>query len=97
MNQLRKSGMPLSDAIHEAGRRRLRAILMTALTSIVCMAPLLFSSDLGSELEKPLAIATIGGMVIGTPVSLFVVPLLYWWIYCKKEQTPHVENKAKNT
>lgn len=85
MNQLRKSGMPLIDAIHEAGRRRLNAILMTSLTSIVCMAPLLFSSDLGSELEKPLAIATIGGMVIGTPVSLFVVPLVYWWIYRKKE------------
>ncbi|MCP9611808.1 efflux RND transporter permease subunit [Coprobacter tertius] len=85
MNQLRRSGMRLMDAIHEAGRRRLNAILMTSLTSIVCMAPLLFSHDMGSELEKPLALATIGGMVIGTPVSLFVVPLVYWWIYRKKE------------
>ena len=84
MNQLRKSGMDLIEAIHEAGRRRLNAILMTSLTSIVCMAPLLFSSDMGSELEKPLAIATIGGMLIGTPVSLFVVPLVYWWIYRNK-------------
>ncbi|GHT88297.1 cation transporter [Bacteroidia bacterium] len=81
MNQLRKEGYPLMEAIHEAGRRRLKAILMTSLTSIVCMAPLLFSSDMGSELEKPLAIATIGGMIIGTPVSLFVVPLVYWRIY----------------
>lgn len=86
MNQLRKTGMPLMEAIHEAGRRRLNAILMTSLTSIVCMAPLLFSSDMGSELEKPLAIATIGGMVIGTPVSVFVVPLVYWWIYRKQEK-----------
>lgn len=85
MNQLRKSGMPLLKAIHEAGRRRLNAILMTSLTSIVCMAPLLFSNDMGSELEKPLAIATIGGMVIGTPVSLFIVPLIYWWIYRKED------------
>jgi multidrug efflux pump subunit AcrB len=84
MNQLRKEGWELMEAIHEAGRRRLKAILMTSLTSIVCMAPLLFSGDMGSELEKPLAIATIGGMVIGTPVSLFVVPLVYWWIYRKK-------------
>jgi multidrug efflux pump subunit AcrB len=83
MNQLRREGYPLMDAIHEAGRRRLKAILMTSLTSIVCMAPLLFSHDIGSELEKPLAIATIGGMIIGTPVSLFVVPLLYWRIYRK--------------
>lgn len=86
MNQLRKEGFTLMNAIHEAGRRRLNAILMTSLTSIVCMAPLLFSSDMGSELEKPLAIATIGGMVIGTPVSLFVVPLVYWWIYRKDDK-----------
>lgn len=86
MNQLRKSGMPLMEAIHEAGRRRLNAILMTSLTSIVCMAPLVFSTDMGSELEKPLAIATIGGMLIGTPISIFIVPLAYWWIYRKQEE-----------
>jgi multidrug efflux pump subunit AcrB len=85
MNQLRKEGFALMDAIHEAGRRRLKAILMTSLTSIVCMLPLLFTNDLGSQLEKPLAIATIGGMLMGTPVSLFVVPMIYWWIYRKEE------------
>lgn len=85
MNQLRKEGFHLMEAIHEAGRRRLKAILMTSFTSIVCMVPLLFTNDLGSNLEKPLALATIGGMLIGTPVSLFVVPLLYWWIYRKQE------------
>jgi multidrug efflux pump subunit AcrB len=86
MNQLRKEGYSLMDAIHEAGRRRLKAIIMTSLTSIVCMAPLLFTSDLGSQLEKPLAIATIGGMIMGTPVSLFVVPIIYWQIYRTKNQ-----------
>lgn len=90
MNQLQKEGWALMDAIHEAGRRRLNAILMTSFTSIVCMAPLLFTNDLGSNLEKPLALATIGGMLIGTPVSLFVVPLLYWWIYRKRENPLHV-------
>jgi multidrug efflux pump subunit AcrB len=84
MNQLRKEGYSLMDAIHEAGRRRLKAIIMTSLTSIVCMIPLLFTSDLGSQLEKPLAVATIGGMIMGTPVSLFVVPIIYWWIYKDK-------------
>jgi len=87
MNRLRKQGFSIMDAIHEAGRRRLNAILMTSLTSIVCMLPLLFSNDMGSELEKPLAIATIGGMVIGVPISLFVVPLVYWFIYRGKETT----------
>lgn len=83
MNQLRKQGVDLLVAIHEAGRRRLNAILMTSMTSIVCMLPLLFSNDMGSELEKPLAVATIGGMLIGTPISLFVVPLVYWFVYRK--------------
>ena len=85
MNQLRKTGIPLMDAIHESGRRRLKAILMTTFTSIICMAPLLFSNDIGSQLETPLALGIIGGMVVGTPVSLFVVPLVYWFIYRKKE------------
>ncbi|PRD46107.1 efflux RND transporter permease subunit [Sphingobacterium haloxyli] len=84
MNQLRKQGGDLMVAIHEAGRRRLNAILMTSMTTIVCMLPLLFSNDMGSELEKPLAVATIGGMLIGTPISLFVVPLVYWFVYRKK-------------
>ncbi len=81
MNQLRKQGFSLMEAIHEAGHRRLKAIVMTSLTSIVCMAPLLFTNDLGSQLEKPLAIAIIGGMIMGTLVSLFVVPILYWGVY----------------
>ena len=81
INELRKKGVPLLEAIHEAGRRRLRSIIMTSLTTIFAMVPLLFSFDMGSELQKPLAIAMIGAMVIGTLVSLFVIPLAYWAIY----------------
>jgi multidrug efflux pump subunit AcrB len=81
INQLRKEGYPLMEAIKEGGHRRLRAILMTSLTSILAMIPLLFTSDLGSELQKPFSYALIGGMVIGTIVSLFLVPLVYYFIY----------------
>ena len=52
INELRKAGVPLLEAIHEAGRRRLRPIIMTSLTTIFAMVPLLFSSDMGSELQK---------------------------------------------
>lgn len=85
INELRKAGTPLLEAIHEAGRRRLRPIIMTSLTTIFAMVPLLFSFDMGSELQKPLSIAMIGTMFVGTLVSLFVIPLLYWFIYRKKE------------
>ena len=81
INELRKAGTPLLEAIHEAGRRRLRPIIMTSLTTIFAMVPLLFSYDMGSELQKPLSIAMIGTMAIGTLVSLFVIPLVYWSIY----------------
>ena len=75
INELRKEGMPLLEAIHEAGRRRLRPIIMTSLTTIF---------DMGSELQKPLSIAMIGAMFVGTLVSLFIIPLIYWFIYRKE-------------
>ena len=84
INELRRAGMPLLEAIHEAGRRRLRPIIMTSLTTIFAMVPLLFSFDMGSELQKPLSIAMIGAMFVGTLVSLFIIPLIYWFIYRKE-------------
>ncbi len=85
INELRKEGFPLMEAIHEAGRRRLRPIVMTSLTTVLGMVPLLFSFDMGSELQKPLSIAMIGAMFIGTVVSLFFVPLVYWFVYRKQK------------
>ena len=85
INELRKQGVPLMEAIHTAGVKRLRAIIMTSLTTILAMVPLLFSFDLGSELQKPLAIGMIGTMVVGMLVSLFVVPVVYWAIYRKRK------------
>ena len=86
INELRKTGTPVMEAIHTAGVRRLRPIIMTSLTTIMAMVPLLFSSDMGSELQKPLAIAMIGSMLLGTLVSLFIIPLIYWFIYRKHEK-----------
>ena len=90
INQLRKEGMPILQAIHTAGHRRLRAIVMTSLTTILAMVPLLFSSDMGSELQAPLSLSIIGGMLVGTPISLFVIPLVYWFIYRNHDRVGHV-------
>lgn len=86
INELRKEGVPLMEAIHEAGRRRLRPIIMTSLTTIFGMVPLLFTFDMGSELQKPLSIAMISAMLLGTAVSLFIIPLVYWFIYRKQDR-----------
>ncbi len=85
INELRRDGMPLMKAIHTAGRRRLRAIVMTSLTTILAMVPMLFTSDMGSELQRPLAIAMTGSMIAGTLISIFIIPLFYWLIYRRKE------------
>ena len=85
IDELRRAGMSMMEAVHTAGRRRLRPIIMTSLTTILAMAPLLFAHDMGSELQKPLAIAMIGTMSIGTLVSLFFIPLIYTMV-SKKDQ-----------
>lgn len=77
INELRKQGMSIATAVHTAGQRRLRAIVMTSLTTIGAALPILFTSDMGSELQQPLAVAMISTMAVGTFVSLFVMPLIY--------------------
>lgn len=80
MNKLYREGMPLMRAIVEAGHRRLLSILMTTLTAILALVPILFTSGLGADLQKPLALAVIGSMIVGTFVSLYFVPLCFYYL-----------------
>ena len=87
INRLRKEGATLMEALHVAGRIKLKPILMTSITTILALVPFLFGSDLGSELQKPLALVVIGGMFLGTLVSLYFIPLGYYYLYRNKTQT----------
>ena len=82
--RLQKEGYPLLEAIHEGGIRRLKPILMTSLTSIFAMIPLLWGNDIGSQLQRPLAVTMISGMSFGTLISLYFVPLCYYFIKRKQ-------------
>jgi multidrug efflux pump subunit AcrB len=82
--QLQRQGYPLIKALLVAGQRRLKPILMTSLTTILALVPLLFTSGLGAELQAPLAVALIGGMLLGTLVSLYFIPLCYYYLTKKK-------------
>jgi multidrug efflux pump subunit AcrB len=86
INRLRKDGMGLKHAIMEAGGRRLKSILMTSLTTILAIAPFLVRGDMGSDLQYPLSLALIAGMVAGTLVSVFFIPLAYYVIYKNTEK-----------
>lgn len=74
------SGRGLLDkAIHEAGKIRLKPILMTSITTILALIPIIFSSGLGADLQRPLVYAVIGGLTVGTGTALYFVPLMYWF------------------
>ena len=73
----RRDGMELMEAIKEAGRRRLRPILMTALTTIFAMIPLALGLREGSEVQSPLARVVIGGLASASFITLVVIPVIY--------------------
>jgi HAE1 family hydrophobic/amphiphilic exporter-1 len=73
----RRDGMPMREAIEEAGRRRLRPILMTALTTIMGLLPLALGFGEGGEAQAPMARAVIGGLISSTLITLVFVPTMY--------------------
>ena len=77
MNQLIAQGMEKHEAILQAGRTRLRPVLMTALTTILGLLPMVFGTDMGAAMGKPMAIVTVGGLLYGTLLTLLVVPCIY--------------------
>ena len=77
INRARKDH-DMIEAIHIAGRRRLRPILMTSITTILALLPVLIAAGLGAELQRPLAIAVMGGLTAGTVAGLYWIPLLYF-------------------
>jgi len=76
-NQLRDRGMSLAEVVLEGARRRLRPVLMTASIAAFGLVPLLFASGPGSEIQRPLAIVVIGGLVTSTALTLLILPILY--------------------
>ena len=88
INRLRKeNGYNLLRAIMTGGSRRLNPILMTTLTTVLAMVPFLTKGDMGSDLQFPLSIVMIGGMIVGLIVSIFGIPLIYYLIYRKSDKT----------
>lgn len=71
--------MPLEEAIHKAGEDRLRPIVMNTLTNILAITPILWSTGLGSNLQTPVVLTTIGGLIFSTIAALYFVPLMYWY------------------
>ncbi|MBO7335134.1 MAG: efflux RND transporter permease subunit, partial [Lachnospiraceae bacterium] len=77
INQRRAEGLSKKEAIIDAGITRLRPVLMTALTTILALLIMAFSTQMGADMSRPMAIVVIGGMIYGTLMTLIVVPCIY--------------------
>lgn len=81
-NQLRtQEGLNIREAVERGAVLRLRPVLMTAATTSLGLIPLLLATGPGSEVQRPLAVAVVGGLVTSTALTLLVLPVLYRWMY----------------
>ncbi|HYU44935.1 MAG TPA: efflux RND transporter permease subunit [Terriglobales bacterium] len=84
--KFRAAGLSLEDSVIQAGRRRLRPIVMTALAAVAGMLPLAFALGAGSQMLKPLAIAVIGGVLISMVLSLIITPTVHLFVTRRAER-----------
>lgn len=92
-NQLRLEGMEKRAALIETGKTRMRPILMTALTTILAMSTMAFSTGMGAELSKPMALVTMGGLGYATLLTLFIVPVFYDLMFRKPMKKIEVDDE----
>ena len=88
-NQLQSEGMRLSEVVVQGARRRLRPVLMTASITAFGLIPLLFATGPGSEIQRPLAIVVIGGLLTATALTLILVPILYLRFAFPRREVSH--------
>ncbi|HMB71153.1 MAG TPA: efflux RND transporter permease subunit, partial [bacterium] len=87
LDQLRENGVALRDAAVRGACRRLRPVLMTAVTTALGLIPLLVAHGTGSEVQRPLATVVVGGLVTSTALTLLVLPALYPWFAARRPRT----------
>jgi cobalt-zinc-cadmium resistance protein CzcA len=86
INDLRRQGRSVEEAVYEGTVMRLRPVLMTATVAILGLLPLLFSSGAGSEVQRPLAAVVVGGLLTSTALTLLLLPTLYGWFEKERVQ-----------
>ena len=85
-NQLRAAGRSLDDAVREGAVRRLRPVLLTAMIASLGLVPMILATGPGSEIQRPLAVVVIGGLVSSTLLTLVLLPTLYAWLEGRAER-----------
>ncbi len=86
-NFLSARRIDITDVVYQGALRRLRPVMMTATTCALGLVPLLIATGPGSEIQKPLAIVVIGGLISSTLLTLFLLPIIYRWLHTSSTAT----------
>ena len=95
LNDQRRRGLSVRDAVREGAALRLRPVLMTASVAILGLLPMLLSSGVGAETQRPLATVVVGGLFTSTALTLLLLPLMYEWVERRKESKQQSAVKAE--
>jgi len=79
IRKLRTEGLSIADAVVQGATMRFRPVMMTATVAMLGLVPFLFATGPGSEVQRPLAVVVIGGLITCTALTLLVLPTLYRW------------------
>ncbi len=88
INELRDKGMAVEEAVRKGAEMRLRPVLMTASVAILGLIPMLLSSGVGAETQRPLASVVVGGLITSTLLTLILLPVIYEWSENRRERSP---------
>lgn len=86
VNELREKGLSVAEAVRKGAEMRLRPVLMTASVAILGLVPMLLSSGVGAETQRPLASVVVGGLITSTLLTLILLPVIYEWVESRSEQ-----------
>ena len=86
LNEQRERGLSVREAVLQGTALRLRPVLMTASVAILGLVPMLISSGVGAETQRPLATVVVGGLLSATLLTLFLLPVLYEWLETRAER-----------
>ena len=103
LNDLRRQGRSVREAVREGTALRLRPVLMTASVAILGLVPMLLSSGVGAETQRPLATVVVGGLFTSTALTLLLLPIIYEWVEARRERqnesepvTPTLDGKEQS-
>ncbi len=95
INELREKGMSTPEAVRRGAELRLRPVLMTASVAILGLVPMLLSSGVGAETQRPLASVVVGGLITSTLLTLVLLPVIYEWMETRAAKDARISGKSK--